>query len=227
MQYTSTQLVKSRQFNRLYIASIIVSEVFSIVKSRLHILLQKMLAYAPAVRIWSSKALLVVCFVLFAAAFVFWGTKLVDSRTAAALMGVIIGAVVSAATSILLAWENQFFQLRTAALEKRLAIHQAAYALWWKIVSAVHDREKIDDVVIEAYEWWKNNCLYLDAASRKAFRVCVASAHNHKDLLAGPRSKESAKLIQDNWDQIMKPGQTLVEGVALPSLGEYEKPSGI
>jgi hypothetical protein len=153
--------------------------------------------------------------------------KILDSQNAVGLLGVLIGAGIAAATSILLARENRHLHLATAALDKRLAAHQAAYALWCKIVGAVHHKEKIGDVVIEAEEWWKNNCLYLDGVSRKAFRTCLMFAINHKDLLQGPRSEEAAKLVRESWREIMKPGETLVEGVALPSLGRAEKPSDI
>ena len=172
--------------------------------------------------------MLVLILVAFAAAVLLAATKLVDSQTAVGLLGVLIGAGISAATSILLVRENRYLQLATAALDKRLSAHQAAYAIWRKIVGAVHREDKIGDVVIEAEEWWNNNCLYLDAESRQAFRVCLMFAFNHKDLLQEePRSEETAKLVKESWKEIMKPGQTLVEGVALPSLGKEENPSDI
>lgn len=169
-------------------------------------------------------AMLALSLVALTAAAFLTATKLVDSQTAIGLLGVLIGAGISAATSILLARENRHLKLATAALDKRLAAHQAAYAHWWNIVSAVHQKEKIGDVVIEAEDWWKNNCLYLDAVSRKTFRTCLIFAINHKDLLQGPRSDETAKLVKESWEVIMKPGETLVEGVALPSLGRAERP---
>lgn len=170
-------------------------------------------------------AMLVLSLVALAAAVLLVATKLVDSQTAIGLLGVLIGAGISAATSILLARESRYLQLATAAMDKRLAAHQAAYALWWKIVGAVHQKDKIGDVGVEAEEWWKNNCLYLDAKSRKAFRACTMFAIHHKDLLQGPRSNEATKLVKESWGVIMKPGETLVEGVALPNLGNFERPS--
>jgi hypothetical protein len=70
----------------------------------------------------------------------------------------------------------------------------------------------------------EEQCLYLDAVSRKAFRTCLMFPINHKEFLQGPRSEEAAKLVKERWKEIMKPGETLVEGVALPSLGEAERP---
>jgi len=173
------------------------------------------------------SAMLILILVAFAAAVLFTATKLVDSQTAVGLLGVLIGAGISAATSVLLARENRHLQLATVALDKRLATHQTAYALWMNIVNAAHDKDKINDVVIEAHKWWINNCLYLDAKSRKAFRDCLLFAVNHNNLLQGLRSEENKKEIRESWEFIMKPGIALVEGVALPSLGEDEKPLDI
>ena len=178
-------------------------------------------------RVRPLTAVFVLSVVALAIGILFVATKFVDSQTVAGLLGLLIGAGISAATSILLARENRHLQLATAALDKRLAAHQTAYALWCKIVGAVHQKDKIIDVVIEAEEWWRNNCLYLDAKSRKAFRTSLMFASNHKELLNGPPSKETAKLVKENWNEIMETGVALVEGVALPSLGTDEKPSGI
>lgn len=172
-------------------------------------------------------AMLVLSVVALAAAVLLAATELLDSQTATGLVGVLIGSGVSAATSLLLASESRQTQLATAALDKRLATHQAAYALWYRIVGAVHHQSEIADLVLEADEWWRENCLYLDAESRKTFRICLTFAASHKDLLQGPRSEETAILVKKSWKEIMKPGQTLVEGVALPSLGQAEKPSGM
>jgi hypothetical protein len=102
-------------------------------------------------------AMLVLSLVALAAAVLLAATELVNSQTAIGLFGVLISPGISAATSILLARENRHLQLATAAIDKRIAAHQAAYALWWRIVGAVHHKGKINDVVIEAEEWWKNN----------------------------------------------------------------------
>lgn len=171
--------------------------------------------------------MLVLGLVALAATVLLVASKFVDSQTFSGLLGVLIGAGISATTSILLARESRHRQLATAALDKRLAAHQAAYTLWRKIVSAVHHKEEIGAVVMEADEWWANNCLYLDAASRRAFRACLMFAINHKGLLQGPRSHETTRLVEKSWGVIMKPRDTLVEGVALPSLGKAEKPSDI
>ncbi len=124
--------------------------------------------------------------------------------------------------SWLTARENRKQQWALAALEKRLEVHQEAYALWRRIVAEVHEDKNVE-VVVEANKWWNNNCLYLDVASRQAFRDCLSFAWNHKDLLLiKPRDEETKKTIKESWDTIMKPGQTLPAGVGLTDLGEQE-----
>ena len=147
---------------------------------------------------------------------------LVESKALIGFLGVIIGSGLAAATSLLLAKENRQGQLAIASLDKRLEAHQTAYAIWHEIRGAIHRPDRLDDVLMKADQFWKNNCLYLDPLSRKAFRDCIIFASSHKDLLYGPRTEEMRKLIKESWGIITKPGDLLVQGVALPSLGEKE-----
>lgn len=151
--------------------------------------------------------------------------KQLDSVAAVGFLGIIIGGGIATATTLLTARDNRRHQLAMAAVDRRLEAHQTAYALWHRIVGAVHKPDHVGEVLIEADEWWRNNCLYLDPESRKALRDCIIFASSHKDLLAGPRSEEIARLIKESWATIMKPGDTLVRGAALPSLGEAEQPT--
>lgn len=176
----------------------------------------------------SSKLLLVVAAVLGALSVILVMAIMgaVKSKTAIGFLGVILGSIIASGTSIIVARENQRNQLRMSALEKRLEVHQEGYQLWREIVSAAHNREKQNDVLPEAEQWWNENCLYLDPESRKSFRMCIASVEIHNDLLAGsgPRSSEEREQIQQNWENIMKPGRTLVRGVRLPPIEEDKKP---
>ena len=146
----------------------------------------------------------------------------IDSKVLIGFFGIIIGSGISAATSILIAKTDYRAKLAVAALDKRLDAHQIAYALWDEIVGAVHSSDHISDVVEKAQEFWKNNCLYLDAKSRHAFRDCYFFALNHRELLKGDRNDETKRLIKESWDTIMLPGTALAEGISLPSLGGDE-----
>ncbi|MGA8142082.1 MAG: hypothetical protein WB948_15530 [Desulfobaccales bacterium] len=146
----------------------------------------------------------------------------IESKALIGFVGVIIGSVISASTAVIIAKEDYRGKLALAALDKRIDVHQVAYALWLEIVGAVNHTERISDIVLKSQEFWKNNCLYLDAKSRKAFRDCYIFAFNHREMLDGVRNEETKRLIKESWDIIMKPGTTLVEGVSLPSLGGDE-----
>lgn len=113
-------------------------------------------------------------------------------------------------------------QLSIAALDRRLEAHQQAYALWWELSSNVFGKE-IGSVVMKCQEWWKKNCLYLDAESRWAFRHAYNAAFLHRELVDGSRGRQGgSEKIKANFRVISDAGGTIVKGVELPSLGEDE-----
>jgi hypothetical protein len=115
-----------------------------------------------------------------------------------------------------LRWKQQ---LRMAAVEKRLEVHQHAYMLWRKLRSKLYS-DDINSIVLECQEWWRSNCLYLAPAAREAFRLAYSLAADHRNLVArGPASGVDAK---ENFEIIMKAGEAIVSGVELPTLGERE-----
>lgn len=123
---------------------------------------------------------------------------------------------------ILLEKTSQHHQLRIAALDRRLEVHQQAYALWWKLLHAVHREENLpSDIIIECQDWWVKNSLYLDAEARQAFRAAYIAASFHRELCKPPRDIDT---IKENWNIINDAGKIIVKTVELPSLGEEFKP---
>lgn len=57
-------------------------------------------------------------------------------------------------------------QLRLAALDRRLEVHQQAFALWQKLMDVLYDRERIGEVIMECRDWWIENNLYLEERAR-------------------------------------------------------------
>lgn len=110
-------------------------------------------------------------------------------------------------------------QLKLAALDRRLDAHQQAYALWWKLLGAVHDEQRIGPVAVECERWWVENCLYLNPEARQKFNASIHCALTHRHLL---RPHLDAAAARQNWEFIMGAGQAIVRGVELPSLGEDE-----
>ncbi|TYT75161.1 hypothetical protein [Desulfobotulus mexicanus] len=109
-------------------------------------------------------------------------------------------------------------QLRFAAVEKRLQVHQEAYLLWRQMISKVHSEENAD-VVMACQDWYNVNCLYLDQASRAAFRSAYSALAIHPTLLAARENDES---IKRNFMDVTSAGEAIVKGAELPSLGENE-----
>lgn len=120
---------------------------------------------------------------------------------------------------IFLKREEQRHDLSVAALEKRLAAHQEAYALWWNLMGNATNRGKVGDTVMKCQEWWVHNSLYLSSEARKAFSDAYHAAILHPNLLD---SHSNADKIEDNWKTIVGAGEVLLKAVSLPSWGEDE-----
>ena len=122
---------------------------------------------------------------------------------------------------ILLEHTRQRHELRVAALDRRLAAHQEAYLLWWKLLKSVHNEKEIGNVVMECQDWWTHNRLYLEHEVAQAFSLAYHAAFRHRDYLRGSPDRPE---IKDNWDKITSVGEIIVKAVQLPRLheGEYQ-----
>jgi hypothetical protein len=114
---------------------------------------------------------------------------------------------------------HQRHEMKLAALDKRLAVHQEAYTLWWEMMGKANKKDERGDFIIKCQNWYVNNSLYLTKESRNAFHDAYMAADIHPDLL---RDRVSAKELKENFNKILRAGQILVEAVSLPSLGENE-----
>lgn len=112
-------------------------------------------------------------------------------------------------------------QLRLAAVDRRLAAHQEAFAMWRGLMQTVHTPQ-VTEVVRTCQKWWELNCLYLTAEARGAFMQAYTAAAGHRQILDGPRDPDTRREAQANWAVIMKAGLHIVEGVNLPALGDAE-----
>ena len=67
-------------------------------------------------------------------------------------------------------------RLRLAAIDKRLEVHQKAYALCAELCEVVEESQnelKVSDAVYKCRYWWAENCLYLNKETRQEFAsVC-------------------------------------------------------
>ena len=108
-------------------------------------------------------------------------------------------------------------QLKLAAIDKRLDVHQEAFTLWRRLMSKAHT-EEVFGVVMECQTWWEENCLYLEPSARTAFSDAYHSAMSHKDIL----NTRNPDRVQENFSKIREAGQKILEAVQLPRLSDVE-----
>ena len=111
-------------------------------------------------------------------------------------------------------------QLRMAAAEKRLQVHQEAFALWRKLMYEANSPAVITTVG-QCQEWWERNCLYLSPDARDAFRQAYFAAADHPSYLAKGGGFTGAE-VRENFRIIREAGAAIVKGAELPDLGEGE-----
>jgi hypothetical protein len=109
-------------------------------------------------------------------------------------------------------------QLRLAALDRRLEVHQQAFLQWRKVMAATLS-EEVGKVVIDCQRWWEQNCIYLEPEVRKAFVVAYSAANMHHSLI---NCLAEDSVIKANWDLIADFPRALFEAIQLPELSELE-----
>ena len=126
-------------------------------------------------------------------------------------LGTILGVAISGVISWFIARKEQTNRFRLAALDKRLEKHQEAYALWIRLLTNLFNENELNAVVIECQNWYDNNCLFLDGASRTAFKQAYVLAHGHKHY--------NQSMQEESYNKILTAGRLLEIGVDLPSIG--------
>lgn len=116
---------------------------------------------------------------------------------------------------LVLETSKQRHELRLAAIDKRLAAHQEAYALWWKLMFSGRTAAQVGPVVLECQEWLVHNRLYLKGEVAVAFMKAYMAAHLHPDLLTGRADSEALK---SNWADVTQAGSAILEAIDLPAL---------
>lgn len=109
-------------------------------------------------------------------------------------------------------------QLRMAALDRRLQVHQESFTFWQKLVG-----ERIEGElhpVIQCQEWWYKNCLYLEPEVRAAFSAAYHAAHSREQSLA---ARDSGQHVIDAWKELMAFPTILFGAIKLPELSPKEK----
>ncbi len=145
--------------------------------------------------------------------------RIVEPDALLGLLGVLVGGALVEASRHLAAEVELRNQLRLAALDKRLEAHQQAYSLWRKLIANTGQGDKTIDTVIECQKWWDDHCIYLDPEARAAFLKAFHSAADHATFVA---IHAEASLLHSAMEDVVRAGEVIVKGAALPTIGEIE-----
>ncbi|MFA6978121.1 MAG: hypothetical protein WC209_02260 [Ignavibacteriaceae bacterium] len=122
----------------------------------------------------------------------------------------ILGIFVGAFITLCVQWYDHKTKFRLVAIEKRLQTHQEAFAMWYKLIEVIHSNiEAKNNVIIEARNFWINNCLYLEKNTRREFNEVINLVSDYSQKLQmtkdEPNPDEKAKLREDylnDWKRI-------------------------
>ncbi len=115
-------------------------------------------------------------------------------------------------------------QLRLAALDKRLKIHQEAYN-WCQQILANLRKDEIHKIVTDCEKWWNTHCLYLGGNARGSFFKAFKRAEffNMFSAQIDEEKKEKRKI----WDQIYEAIKLLEKETGLPPIAGEKYPEEI
>lgn len=108
---------------------------------------------------------------------------------------------------------DQFNNLRMAALDKRLEVHQEAYELVFGMLEALGDREREIEILKKANEFWKTKSLYVSEAVRETIDRAMIATNAHASTFSG----SSPVRPEDNRKRISDALRAIEAAVNLPS----------
>jgi hypothetical protein len=101
---------------------------------------------------------------------------------------------------------------RTATVDKRLEIHQRAFALILDMQKGAN-AEKYENTFNKIHQWWSENNFYLESQSRNAFHECYWDLLNFKKN--SPDSKKIEKQLNFFKNRIPNTQKILSEEIGL------------
>lgn len=134
------------------------------------------------------------------------------------LVGVLLGATISAGVNLLSAREGRRAQIAVATWPKRLEKHQEALKLWRAVMQVAYmpdEQQEKHDTINEAAAWWFENCLYLSNDARDAFIEMITSARYHLRLVEDARERggndHAVAEHKKHQDTMLAPSRILIE----------------
>nr|WP_319490782.1 hypothetical protein [uncultured Desulfobacter sp.] len=163
------------------------------------------------------------------------GSLTID-KTIYGLIGVVLGSLITSFTTISSSSQNRKNQLRLAAINERLKVHQKAYFYLKNIIEFSSSPDIMPDFSSSVSDFWNNNCLYMTADARKTFWDAFLAAMSHcalieeqskineDDIQRKKEIKEELKKESENLTLAAKAaGEAIISGVELPLINEEFK----
>ena len=155
-------------------------------------------------------------------------------KTIYSLFGVVLGSLITSFTTISSSTQNRKHQLRLAAIDKRLEVHQKAYSIWRQMRYKYHYPDQMDSFKNDFEQFWDNNCLYLAPKARKAiwdgYHDALECSYliEERSITKGdiPRVREINDQLLKNSKKIKLVGEAITNGVELPVINEELEPPG-
>jgi hypothetical protein len=138
-----------------------------------------------------------------------------------------------------MAEQERLHSLRMAALDRRLTVHQKAYAHWWEMQKALaqNDPTSYLQAVETLYDWWPGNCLYLDAQVRDRLWRCflrildnwttgfVFTGYPPEEDIGQELLKRMAK--EKKAEEVREIGPLIEQAVGLPPISVHGLPEAV
>ena len=111
----------------------------------------------------------------------------------------------------------------SAALDKRLDVHQKAFSLSLQLPSAAENPEGKSKFLHDCDKFWKNNCLFMVPQVRESFRLAYQTAWifpTYKDQYM--RGEINEKQLNEKWHKITRCTYHIVDSIGFRWLGDLE-----
>lgn len=132
-----------------------------------------------------------------------------------AFAGSLIGYYVQVQISKTSRSDKYFF----SALDKKLKAHQEAFDLALGLSSVAHKSDKQEGInyVNKCQKWWRENCLYLEPAARRAFyEVLITTSFYHNSLECFKDKSITKEELDEKWNEIIALPNVIEKGINKP-----------
>jgi len=146
-----------------------------------------------------------------------------------------IGSIIGQYINMKIAKEASRDKYALAALDKKLEIHQIAYDRTWEFPTIAHlpdDSEEKNKMFNDNHKWWRENCLFLEPKSRKAFFDALWNANFYKLYLEDFKEsrdkstkeyEEKKRELYGRWDSLFEARRIIENGVSKPLIKYVEE----